>query len=60
MLKLVQVAEQEEAVYHTPGAAEFLDLSVRQTDSEAAKCVMCFLSVFMAPVFVKRHPKVEA
>lgn len=47
------MAEPEEAVYHTHththtrSAAEYVDLSVRQTDSEAvtkkARCVMCFL-----------------
>lgn len=54
------MAEREEAVYHTPGTTDSLDSSVRQTDSEAAKCVMCFLGVFVAEVFLERNPKVEA
>lgn len=40
------MAQPEEA-----GAAEYVDLSVRQTDSEAAKCEMCFLSVYGSGVY---------
>lgn len=40
------MAQPEEA-----GAAEYVDLSVRQTDNEAAKCEMCFLSVYGSGVY---------